>query len=135
MADLDTVPMRKDVAAYAGDTLTLKVVAPATLVGGMTWAAQVRSAPGAPDIDATFSIIEPTVANGPAYLTLSSAQTSGLFARRATSVRKMVDGRAVETVAYTGVWDCQVSDNGADPVRTLVRGMLTLELDVTRVTP
>lgn len=137
MADqsLSTVPQQVDVAAYVGDTLTIKVIAPSTVVSGMTWDAQVRLEPGAPDISAVFTIIPPTVANGPAYLELSSAQTSALFARHARAVRSTVAGRAVTNVVFSGVWDCQVSDNGTDPVRTLARGIITLEQDVTRVSP
>lgn len=135
MADHDATPQRENFAAYAGDTFTLEVVAPAELVDGLDWAAQVRAtreAPGPPD--AVFDIIEPTEPGGSAYLTLPAAITRALAAESGRQVRVHPRGaaKAIVVQRYTGEWDCQVSDAGTDPVTTLVQGTLTFDLDVTR---
>lgn len=134
MATLDTRPGVVDLLTYGGDTFTLTITAPEEITDGMVWAAQIRTTQGSDTVDAEFTITPPAVSGGPAFLTLDSETTSALVVGAPVIVRRV--GRAVLSVAqYVGVWDCQVSADGDDPVRTLVQGTLTVELDVTRVVP
>ena len=112
---LDSTPGRVDLVGYAGDTLTVTITAPDTLVAGKVWAAQVRATrdPGAP-VDATFTITPPAVADGPAYVVLAADDTALLAA----------------TGEYAGQWDCQVSN--AVETRTLAQGSITIKVDVTQ---
>ena len=43
MAVLDTRPQVVDIAHYGGDTLTIRVAAPFSLVDGKEWHSQIRS--------------------------------------------------------------------------------------------
>lgn len=114
MAGISAVPQTVDVAGYVGDTLTIVVTAPSALVDGLGWSAQIRSANDATEVAATFAITPPTVADGPAYLVLSTAASTALG-------------------VFSGVWDVQVAAaGGVDPVITLARGKFTQEMDVTR---
>jgi hypothetical protein len=131
MAVLDARPQNVDCSIYAGDTFTLAVIAPAELVEGMTWLAQVRAAPDATQVDATWTVTPPTTPGGPAYITLPSATTT-LLAQSAPLVRSSRAASAPSVQRYQGVWDCQVSAAGQDPVKTLVKGTLTIDLDVSR---
>lgn len=133
MAALSVVPETVDLAAYAGDTITVRVTAvDPSLVEGLAWAAQVRSE--ADDVQADFSITPPGPGGSTAYLTLTGAQTEAMVAAAATRVSQ-VSGKAIARAKFTGAWDVQVSAAGADPIRTLARGKFTVDLDVTRVTP
>lgn len=114
MTALTNVPMVQDLIAYAGDTLSFTITAPASAVAGLVWKAQVRQSSKAETVDATFVIVPPSVADGPAQVTLLAVDTARLG-------------------DYYGVWDCQVSaPGGGDPVRTLARGNFTCEGDVSR---
>lgn len=133
MADVDTRPEVVNITHYAGDTLTISVTAPASVVEGQVWSAQVRPSrdPTAP-LDATFTITPPTVADGPAFLVLSSVDCARL-AGTGVVVQRTWKGTTYAVQTYTGEWDCQVAaPGGPDPVRTLVQGTLTIEADVTR---
>ena len=133
MATLDTTPAVVDVTHYGGDTLTIEMTVPAAVTAASPdWSAQLRQARDSPSIDAEFTIIPPEVPGGLAYLVLDSATTSALVAGGAIVTRRR-EGRAVTVVQYTGLYDCQVSDAGSDPVRTLIQGLLTIEMDVTRL--
>jgi hypothetical protein len=130
---LDFTPATEDIKAYGGDTATIEVRAPAVVTDGMVWDAEVRTAKDSPTIDATFLITIPATSGGPAYITLSSVDTARLAGTAPVVNKRGPDGvtRAIQT--YSGVWDCQVSDPiNPDPVRTLVKGTITVELDVTR---
>jgi hypothetical protein len=128
MATLDTRPDTVDINHYAGDTLTLAIRAPSSYVAGRVWSASVRSTRSAATIDASFSVIVPTVTDGPAYITLSSADTALLG-----NMGIMVPGAGGLSVkTYTGVWDVQVKHPSGDPVSTLVQGIIKIEADVTR---
>ena len=128
MATLDTRPDTVDILHYAGDTLTLAIRAPSAYIAGRVWSASVRSTRSAATVDATFDIIEPTVVDGPAYVTLTSADTALLG-----GLGVMVPGDGGLSVkTYTGVWDVQVKHPSGDPVSTLVQGIIKIESDVTR---
>jgi len=132
MATIDNRPDTVDIFHYAGDTLTIKVEAPAGLTDGKTWLAQVKTSRASPTVDALFTITAPTSSGGPAYLMLPAAVTAQLAGTGAT-VRKMQAGTMAVVQSYVGEWDVQVSVNGLDPVTTLCQGALTIELDVTRL--
>lgn len=128
MAMLDVVPDTVDIRAYAGDTLTIRVTAPDALVGGLDWLAQVRTTDTDTTVAATFDITPPAVPDGPAYLVLPAATTrllAGTLGRELPTTRSII--------RFTGVWDVQVSDAGSDPVTTLARGQLTIDMDVSRL--
>src|SRR5512144_3119905 len=135
MAVLDTRPQSVDLYHYAGDTLTVQIRAPSSLVAGKTWTAQVRSTRQATVVDATFAITVPTVTDGPAYLVMTSVDTARLPAELGTPIR-VIKGTGAEATAvmiqtYQGVWDCQVrATSGTDPVTTLVSGAIKIEADV-----
>lgn len=117
---INLVPKVVDFVIYAGDTLTFTVTAPASLTDGRDWNAQVKLSTDSSVPDATFAITPPASSGGPAYLTLTSASTTALGAL------------AKPGKQYSGVWDCQISAAGSDPVTTLVRGGLIVQRDVTR---
>lgn len=130
---LDTTPQQVDINHYGGDTLTIRVTAPDSLVAGRNWAAQVRKTATATTVDATFTITPPEVPDGPAYLVLSSADCSRLLGIGTTvRVKDANTGLYAAQQQYTGFWDCQLSVAGADPVTTIVKGGITLVLDITR---
>lgn len=124
---LSTVPMVVNIDHYGGDTLPVKVVVPASYVAGRTFDAQVRRTRGAEEIDATFDVAPGDTADE-WFLTLPGDVCSGLVETYGVPVR--VNGVAM--TRYTGVWDCQISNNGADPIKTLIQGTLSITLDVTR---
>lgn len=131
MATLDTRPDPVDLLLYGGDTFTLTVTAPALLTDGASWSAQIRGSRDAATVDAVFLITVPEYSGGPAYLTLD-AETTTTLVNGGAIIRRRV-GREVRAIQqYLGEWDCQVSADGDDPVRTLVQGTITIELDVTR---
>lgn len=129
MADITTVPQIVNITHYAGDTLTIVVTAPSSLVAGRTWDAQVRSSRESTTVDGTFDITPPTLADGPAYLVLQQEVTSALGAMG----ELVTDRSGKSTIKYNGVWDCQVSADGDDPVTTLVQGNISFIRDVTRI--
>lgn len=132
MALLSVLPKVVDVDCYGGDTLTIRVDAPSSLIADREWSAQVRKAPGAPAVDATFIIVPPTETDGPAFLTLPGEVTA-LLAASGTVVNIGGIGRTVMAKKYTGVWDVQVAPaGGGDPITTLARGSFTSTDDVTR---
>jgi hypothetical protein len=111
---LTNLPKVVDLVCYAGDTLSFTVTAPAAVVEGLTWKAQVRKSSTATGVDATFLVVPPTVSGGPAQVTLTAADTARLG-------------------SYYGAWDIQVaSPDGGDPVHTLVQGEFAVERDVSR---
>lgn len=131
MATLDTTPEVVDITTYAGDTFTLKVTAPGSLTDGKTWSAVVKASRDSDVVDATFDIIPPDTSGGPAYLTLPSAVTASLVSGAAVrTIRGTAGVRMVQQ--YSGEWDCQISNAGSDPVRTLAQGTILITLDVTR---
>lgn len=132
MGTLDTRPEHVEAYAYAGDTFTITIVAPSALVSGMVWKAELRSSIDAVTVDATFDITEPTVADGPAYIVLDSATTRLLASTGVLQRVKSREGKIVEAIRYNGIFDCQISNAGTDPVRTLVKGTLAIDQDVTR---
>jgi len=130
---LDTRPKVQDVNHYGGDTLTIKVTAPAELVDGKTWNAQVKADRTTDVVAATFDIIPPEVPGGPAYLVLPGAICASLIAGTPAAAVRNPDGTTRMVSIYKGVYDCQVSLAGLDPIRTLVQGSLTIDPDVTRL--
>lgn len=135
MAVLDLRPQIADVMGYAGDTLIISVVVSTNYIAGRTFSAQVRPAVGSPEISATFDITEPTEPNGAAYLTLPSAVTRSLVESGGARVRLREGGVTYDVMRFSGVYDCQLSMNGGDPVRTVVKGTLTIDMDVTAEEP
>ena len=129
---INGIPTNVPITWLGGDTLTFTVTAPDSVVAGMEWLAQVRSSEDAATVDATFAITPPAVADGPAYLTLSAAETARLVGLGTIVQRGGPTPRAIQQ--YKGVWDVQVATpGGLDPVRTLAKGTLTLEADVSRL--
>ena len=133
MATLNARPDSVDILAYAGDTLTIKIVAPNGLVQGMVWHAGIKSRRSSTTNDATFVVMPPTVAGGPAFLTLTSDDSLKLMGI-AQAMAAQAAGPSQQSVIneYVGHWDCQISSATDDPVRTLVQGKITIALDVTR---
>lgn len=136
---LDTRPQVVDIYHYAGDTLTIRVTAPAGVIAGMVWTGQIRSARDASAIDAEFLITPDETGASvvlPAAISASLASTgavlSGAALRRADPQPWSQKITALQR--YIGVYDVQVSGpGGAEPVRTLVQGTLTLDMDVSRI--
>jgi len=120
MSGLSTAPKSVPLTGYGGDTLTFSITAPDALVAGRDWLGQVRATRDASEVLATFDITPPTVADGPAYVTLPGSVTHDLVAN-------------APSLNFNGVWDVQISAAGADPITTLVQGTLTIGPDVSRV--
>jgi hypothetical protein len=116
MTELVLLPGTLNIQALGGDTISFEVHLEAGFADGADWAAQIRVSRNAP-VDATFSITPPAEPGAPAQLTLLAVDSERLTAEK----------------NYRGVWDCQLSYGGSDPVTTLVRGTLILEADVTRL--
>lgn len=138
MVSIDTRPKVVDITAYGGDTLTIKVTAPVELTNGMVWNAQLRAdREDATPIDATFVITLPNPPTDPAaYLVLRSADCRRLIGTGTVLRKRTKAGTTVTVQSYTGVYDCEIKHpTNPDPVRTLVQGTLTLDMDVTRTTP
>lgn len=138
MATLSTIPGTADIEHYAGDTLTIKVTAPDSLVTGREWLAQVKASRDATTPDSTFVITPPAQAGDPAYLVLPAAETARLAGTLGVpaTVRRQSGFNTIEVrsvLNYKGVWDVQISGaNGTDPVTTLAQGSITITLDVSR---
>ena len=132
MDTLDVRPKIVDVFGYAGDTLTVGVIAPESLVAGKQWDAQVRLTPNDTEVQATFEIVPPVSPGGIATVTLPSEVTRALAQAGTTVMKKKIGTRSINVQVFEGVWDCQVSNAGDDPIRTLVRGAVMIELDITR---
>ena len=134
MVTLSTIPDVVDVAHYGGDTLNIIVNAPSTVTDGMDWAAQVRPTRDGDIVDAEFTITPPPTGGGTAYLQLSSVDVSRLIGTAPIIRKRLPTGLIVEAKRYSGEWDCEVHHpTNPDPVRTLVQGKLTIEIDVTRL--
>lgn len=131
MADkIDARPQEVDISLYAGDTFTLAITAPPELTDGKDWLAQVRLTNDAATVDATWLVQEPDGLGGPGYITLTSDMTRDLANM---GVMRTKAGRSF--LRYSGVWDCQLSLAGTDPVTTLGRGTIEVDLDVSRIEP
>lgn len=131
MAMLDLRPQIVDVYGYAGDTLEIHMVVSTNYIAGRTFKAQVRPSVGSAELSATFVITEPTEPNGPAILTLPSDVTRQLVQGAGQLVRVRNEGITYNVLRFTGVWDCQLSLAGSDPVRTMAKGALYVDMDVT----
>jgi hypothetical protein len=130
---IDTRPQSVNISGYGGDTLTIKISAPAELTDGMLWKAQVRSARTDELIAAEFEIIPPEASGGPAYIVLDSEVSRSLVETAPVVRRRTTRTGTVYTQRYSGFWDCQLTDEAAtDPKVTFVQGELTIDLDVTR---
>jgi hypothetical protein len=132
MADLSTVPQVVNLTGYGGDTLTVKIVVPAGVADGAQWDAQVRASRTSEVITSTFTVIEPATPGDPGWITLPSEETARLTGTAPVVQVRGLDGSLRAVQKFVGVWDCQVSNAGDDPVRTLVQGTITFETDVTR---
>jgi len=149
VATIDGTPQVCDITWYGGDTLPLEVRFPPGYVAGRVWTAQVRGVATSATVDATFQITLGATADDPITLLLPADVTrdlvtsAALLTRGQEAVRR---GRAgapplAEALAagdplasYSGVWDCQLAPPaGGDPTTTVVRGKLTITLDVTRL--
>lgn len=132
MAMLDLRPQVVDVYGYAGDTLEIAISVPTNYINGRTFNAQVRPAVGSTELSATFEVTEPVEPNGPAFIRLPSSITRELVQGPAAKrVRLRETGVTFEVVRFSGVWDCQLSLGGLDPVRTVSKGSLYIDMDVT----
>jgi hypothetical protein len=133
MASISTIPTIVDITHYGGDTFTLEVIAAPEVTDGQVWNADIKLARDSDVIDASFSIVAPPVGGGSAYLTLSSVDSARLVGEAAIITRRAPSGALLSIKKYVGVWDCQVSHpTNPDPVRTLVQGSFSIEVDVTR---
>jgi|SRR5262245_26608456 len=110
-------PACVDLRLYAGDTFSVLItiryrgtLEPVELTG--TWTAQVRRAPGAPDIVTSFAVDIVDAAAGQLRLSLTPEQT------------RLLAGREFW-------WDLQQVDG--DVVRTWLAGDVAAVMDVTRV--
>lgn len=122
---LDMRPKQHDLATYAGDSysVTFRMAEDTDFGVGMIWEAHVRSAPGDIEPDAVLPITPPAAPGDVAVMVIPSQTTRDLISR----------GRYADR--YQGFWDIQVADPAGDPVVTLVRGVFTVDLDVTRAAP
>jgi len=133
MADISTIPQIVNITHYGGDTLDLKVIAEPGVADGLDWNAQIRSASESDTVDATFTITEPAAPGDPALLRLTGAESSRLAGLTPAVQTRAPNGALMMVQKYSGVWDCQVSAAGLDPIHTLCKGSLTIEIDVTRL--
>jgi hypothetical protein len=112
-------PARVDLALYAGDGPSIRVVVdnalgvPIPLPGAVT--AQIRASRAAASPLQSFSVDLSAGASGVAILSLTGAQTASLAG---------VDD-------FLGVWDVQHTPPGGQP-RTLISGVCRVKQDVTR---
>ena len=133
MATISTIPTIVDVTHYGGDTFTLEIKAAPEVTEGMVWNADIKLGRDTDTIDASFTIVPPPPGGGSAYATLSSVDSARLVGSAAIVTRRSVTGTQLSIQKYIGVWDCQVSHpTNPDPVRTLVQGSFSIEIDVTR---
>lgn len=121
MATLDTRPQVVDITHYAGDTLPLRINTSDDFSTAV-WSGEVRLDHADATPDATFSFTPDT---GGALAILSDTDTAAL---NALGLDVTENGQTFKR--YTGIYDIQVDDG---MVRTLVRGKLTIDEDVTRV--
>lgn len=131
MTMLDLRPQVVDVYGYAGDTLEIAVIVPTHYINGRNFDAQVRPVVGSDTVSASFVVVPPEEVNGPALLQLPSDVTRALVESGGTRVRLRDGGVTFEVMRFTGVWDCQLSMAGLDPVRTIVKGALYIDMDIT----
>ena len=135
MGTIDTRPQTVDISHYAGDTLTIQVLVSDGLAEGKVWKAQVKRDRESGIVDAEFAVIP---IPGGADLVLSAEDSRALTqiagalmaGRSLRGVSAQFSAPVVEK--YSGVWDVEISDDGADPVITLAQGSLTIDMDVTR---
>ena len=141
MAAIDLTPQVLDITALGGDTVSFEVRFPPGYVAGRKWTAQVRSVTESATVDATFVVALGATEDDPIHLTLTSAATRSLVTSAATMMaRSQVVKRSGTPFAvgdplakYKGVWDCQLAPlAGGDPTTTVIRGTVTINLDVTR---
>jgi hypothetical protein len=133
MATITTIPTIVDITHYGGDTFTLEVKAAPEVTDGQVWNADIKLARDSDVVDASFSILPPPLGGGSAYLTLSSVDSARLVGTAPIITRRSPSGLLLSIQKYVGVWDCQVSHpTNPDPVRTLVHGTFSIEIDVTR---
>lgn len=112
---IDTRPQIVDIDAYGGDTLTLHIKVPESVIGTRVFTGSVRSRRESNKIEASFVVTR--IADFGADIQLLSADTKRLSARG----------------HYIGYWDVQLAaPDGSDPVTTLATGELRLDPDVTR---
>jgi hypothetical protein len=131
--NLSTVPEIVNITHYGGDTLTIEVTPEAGLADGLDWNAQVRSSRTADPTSAVFVVTRPTAPGMPGYLVLPAAETARLCGTAPVVQVRLADGSLFSVAEFQGVYDCQVSNAGSDPVTTIVQGNLIIQIDVTRL--
>jgi hypothetical protein len=118
-AQINLVPQTVDLALYAGDGASLKLVVanvngePIPIDGLVT--AQIRVSKTDPTIAASWTTDIVDGAQGIIYLSLSGVQTAAL----------------VNGSPFAGVWDVEWDSTDQEPV-TLLQGKVTCDQDVTR---
>ena len=137
MGAIDVRPQVVDISAYACDTLSFTVNVSDGFADGKEWHGEIRAVRGQAVADAEFTITPQT---GGAVVSLSAAQTralaeAGVVVQSAPPSRYGATPQAAAVVRYTGEWDVQISQGGADPVTTLAQGSITIDMDVTDPTP
>jgi hypothetical protein len=123
MTQLSLAPQELDLEIYAGDGVSLQVVAKdsagAVLNLTGTIKAQIRTTRSAPDPPAlTWTVDSTNASSGILLLKLTGAQT-------ATLVTGLGDD------GFRGYWDCQWQGAGLEPT-TLLWGILLCDTDVSR---
>jgi hypothetical protein len=119
---LDLTPACLNLKLYGGDanSFPVEISNDGTIVdiSGYDFQAQARktAADAAPAVTATCTILD-----GP----------NGLMEVAWGDLRELLGTDA----AWSGVWDMQVTPDGAGLPRTLLAGTFTVSLDVTRVAP
>ena len=135
---LDTRPQTVDILHYAGDTLSITITAPSGVVASMVWKGQIRSSRDAVGVDAEF-VITPNSSGATVVLPSSvcaELASTGVTLRGSALQRadpQPWSPRITGLQRYSGVYDVQVGGTaGAEPVRTLVQGVITIDMDVSR---
>jgi hypothetical protein len=132
---VDIRPAYKSIAGYGGDTLSFNVTVPAGAIDGYLWSGQVRSS-RLPDnvLEAEFLITPPALPGDPAIVSLPAVITRALADKGVAKKQYTPDGQRRMTLVYTGDYDIQVRPpDGDDPTITIMQGVITIDMDVTRL--
>lgn len=152
MSVIDQQPQGSiELRAYAGDTFSFKIIVD-TDYTGYTWSGQIRSNYTDQVVDTTFDFSEltvvppvppevPEIPTWEIYVSLSSDKTQlladlideSLVESDIIPIHGIIvgsDNVQVSTHTYSGVWDIQVESGNV--VRTLVKGTIIIDTDVTR---
>lgn len=119
---IDTRPQIVNIICYAGDTLVLRVYTTDDF-STATWTGQVRLNHADSTPDASFTFIPDT---GGAVVTLSDESTASL-----NLLGSDITENGQTFKRYSGLYDVQIELSGN--VRTLFRGSISIDSDITKV--